>query len=213
MIWLRYWPVVAVFAGLYAFSSAWLAIGLYHAGIVAAWIWRVRQGETTTRRRALMTARWLTVVLGLGTMAGTLLAVAALLPVVLGEAATETSRHLAAALVRSGLEGTGWWAFVLYFVTVHPVLEEIAWRDFLLEKRKGWHLSDAEFALYHLPVLWFLFPGEVLLLGLAFASLNLAGWAWRQMAWRAGGLRLAVVTHLGADAGIMGAVIWLLAGC
>jgi hypothetical protein len=67
--------------------------------------------------------------------------------------------------------------------------------------------EDGAFALYHIPVLHCLFPGEWPLLVGSGLALTAAAWFWRQRARIDGSLRSVALQHVFADAGILGAVL------
>lgn len=203
MLWFRYWPIFAVLLGLYAMESAWAAILLYHAGLLAG-IW--------VRRDALREVRWRSSPLAIfvAVQAG-LVAYPAVrfgLPFLVGSGGVA---ELGTRLEQLGLIGSFFSLFFLYFVTVHPVLEEVGWRGVLQEKSARPHLHDVEFAAYHLPVLWWLFPGQWGLLALAAPTLAAMAWIWR-IARDRFGLIAVIFFHAVADFGVISASALLVRG-
>lgn len=187
---------MAVLAGLYGLNSAWWAILLYHAGIAVA---LSRRPEVLRRLGRGVKPRWMLV----GGMAAAAVAAVAVwwgVPMVLGPSG---GSRLALALNRCGVVGVGRAIFGGYFVTVHPVLEELAWRGLIAGERRPLDRGDVEFAAYHLLVLQRLFPGEWMLLALAMGGLMLLAGFWRELARRTGGLAVPVCVHAGADAGLL----------
>lgn len=189
-------PYAAVVTGLYVVRNAWVAILLYHAGIVA-----VLAGEGRTRtlrstrsgweRRAIVPA---CVVAALGGVALYLL-----WPVVgLGK------EGLANALSEYGLGESRWVLFAAYYATAHPVLEELFWRGRLGSRRFEPAWPDAAFGGYHFLVL-VLFVELPWALASA-AILSVAAWAWRYAAGRFGGLGIPLVSHAVADLSIVLAI-------
>jgi len=203
-VWLRYWPVVAVVLGMYVWTSAWLAILLYHAGILVAACRHPSAGHGLGRGG---TAAGMAFALGAGLLVGPVTWFA--LPVVLGPGVGEA---LALQLERFGLNGWSLAVFCVVFTTVHPLLEELAWRGMLGGDGAGFQRVDLEFAAYHQFVLHRLFPGEWVLLVLAMAGLTGIAWIWRRLAVRSDGLRLVVCVHAGADAGLLAAALVLARG-
>jgi len=93
-----------------------------------------------------------------------------------------------------------WTVFVVYSLAVNPFMEEWYWRAFLLP-RSGIAMGGALFGLMH-------FAGFVVVLSPLDAALLSApafasGFAWGWMRRASGSLWPCVVTHLGADAGIL----------
>lgn len=195
MIWLRYWPVAAVGLGLFGWRSAWAAILLYHGGIGLA-LWR-RPGCLPLLRQGWRPA-WMLGGLLLGLLAAPVVRWGS--PFVLGE---QAGSDLAGTLRLHGLRSGALMAFSVYFVTVHPVLEELAWRGILRSDGGVVGRTDVEFAAYHLVVLHALFPGRTALLAVAAVSLVLLSAFWRAVAHRSGGLAVPVCLHAGADAGLL----------
>jgi membrane protease YdiL (CAAX protease family) len=186
-------------------QSAWIAIIAYHVGTVAGLI---------ARPAALQKLRsgfhpWLAgVAIPLGI--GTFWIVRWLLPWVIGIDADQLWMGMPGRLAAMGLSGGLLTVFAVYFVTVHPVLEDLAWRGVLgdeatLKKRCA---HDLCFAIYHVPVLLYMFPGAWLLAGISFVVLVGASVLWRQIANRTGGIQSVILHHAAADAGILAAVLW-----
>lgn len=200
-LWFRYWPMVAVGLGLYWLENAWWSIGLYHLGLIAF---------ITMRREHLRDVPWRSPAgLSLGLYAMGLLAapfVVFALPMLLGG---EAGAVLGTRFEELGLTGVSLVAFVIYFSTIHPVLEEAGWRGALTTEGKRPHLHDFEFAGYHLLVLHYVFPGKWLVLLGTLVVLVTSAWLWRQLRDHRG--MIAVITfHAAADLAILLAVLWLM---
>lgn len=199
------WPCIAVCIGLLWLDSAWVAIFLYHLVIVLD----VLLDRKVLKELAGGFRLWPVlggIVIGVLTIPTVLLC----LPLLVGMDSAETGQVLAEKLVATGLGGAGLWVFFAYFVTIHPVLEELGWRGVLGSDSKGLHLLDLEFAAYHLIVLNYFFPGAWPLLIVTFLVLSGSAWLWRQMKRWFGGLGSVIVFHAAADAGILVAVSMLL---
>lgn len=202
---------VGLFVGLYVLDSVWAAILLYHAGIIAGLILMRSRGLGTALRSGWRgEVLWITCLVGAagGGFVYELWPIVKLDGLVLRD-----------ALARLGLAGKAWWAFVAYFVTIHPVLEELFWREALVHRVSGGRDDppgsglrrptwlDALFAGYHVLVLsLFLQPVWVVV---SFVVLLTVGWLWRLAAVRWRGLGVPVLSHAVADASIMGAVVAL----
>jgi membrane protease YdiL (CAAX protease family) len=93
-----------------------------------------------------------------------------------------------------------WPLLAWYSLAVNPLAEELYWRGVLLP-RTGVPAGALFFALMHLAGLaaFLPLPHAVLLTVPTFA----AGWAWGWMRRASGSLWPCIVTHLGADAGIL----------
>lgn len=196
-LWLRYLPMAAVIVGIYLFESAWLSMLLYHAGLIAGII---------PQRKRLAQLNWGSspvaplILLVMGLIAGPLVYFG--LPLLTSETVGEEMTSRLAAL---GLEGKSLYVFVTYFVLIHPALEELGWRGVLFFKGGQLHYTDFEFAAYHLLVIYWLFPGDWLLLVVTFLVLTVSAWSWRQLRDRVG-FKGVIAFHAASDFAILVAV-------
>jgi len=192
-------PYIAVLIGMYLFQSAWLAILLYHAGIAGLHLCRKPAGLW----RRLVSGP------GLPLLVPGLIVCALAAPAVwfLWPWLAVSDSVLPAWLAYYGLTGWAWLLFIPYFSIIHPVLEELHWRE-LDPHRTGICRQDLLFAGYHVLVLSQLVktPG----LCLVFVVLTGSSVFWRWSAKRFGGYALPVFTHAMADAGVMAGVCFLL---
>lgn len=186
-------PCVAVLVGLNCLRSAWAAILLYHA-VIVIYLFLTRHD----RPRTELFRGWNN---ALG--AGLTIACACSGPVLvlLWPVITNVSGGLSSALASFGLHGTSWWLFAAYYVSIHPVLEELFWRDALISRSKRIDIVDIAFAAYHVLVLvhFLKFPWVIIV----FVILTLVSWLWRYIAERYHGLAIPIVSHMAAGLGIM----------
>jgi hypothetical protein len=203
------WPLIAVVIGLYGFQNAWGAALGYHAGTILA-LWQMPSG--LGKLRSGFTWGWAAASLGL--MLGTFVSVRLALPRVIGIDPGMFWDEMPSRLASLGLAGPSLVLFGVYFVTLHPVLEDLAWHGVLSVKPivGPFHPHDFWFAIYHVPVLLKIFPGAWVLAGISFIVLVLSSATWRIVAKRTGGLQAMVLQHAAADAAILGAVLWRAAG-
>ena len=191
-------PYIAILVGLCGFRNGWLAFAIYHLGIVL--VISVGRRWGLARELARGWKWWLALT---GMVFGALGCVFILLFLPhLGLAP-----GLAGKLAGLGLSGFSWTLFVAYHALVNPWLEELYWRGLL--GSKAWHpvVEDFAFAGYHILVLAFFVAWPWLMV--AFVALAVAGWAWRGMARRSGGLLVPALSHLVADASVM-ALAWVV---
>jgi len=199
------WPLLAVLAGLYGCHSAWGAIIGYHAGAVCGLL--VRPSALQKLRVGFHPIfAGIAIPLGLATS----WIVRRLVPPVIWIEADELWRGMPDRLSAMGLSGVSLGVFAVYFVTIHPVLEDLAWRGVLADERTPMGLcpQDFWFAIYHVPVLLYVFPGAWLLAGISFGVLVASSIIWREITKRTGGLQSVILQHAAADAGILAAVLW-----
>lgn len=193
-------PYIAVLLGMYLFRSAWLALLLYHAGILAFvairrpyGLWKRMWGGT---KNPLL----------IPGLVGCALAA----PVVyfMWPWFVASDAVLPEWLASFGLSGRAWLCFIPYFSIVHPILEEIHWRGFPAPRARGVCGQDLLFAGYHMLVLCQLI--SPLWLVLVFGILVGSSVFWRWAANRFGGYGLPILTHAVADAAVLAGVIGLL---
>jgi hypothetical protein len=192
-------PCAAVFTGLDIAGSAWSAILLYHAILVAL----------------LLAGRGKTLIPGLlDGWNGRLVIIPGVLSVLCGPALVllwplmdNTPSGMGGALAEFGLQGMSWWLFAAYYVSVHPILEEIFWRGTRGRGSRGIVFADAAFAAYHAVVLrhFLALPW----IALVFVVLTAVSWLWRRVAEHCEGLAIPLISHALADLGIMAAAFYL----
>ncbi len=191
---------VVVFVGLYIFKNAWTAILLYHLGIVLLLI----IGSRKNLIKSIFAGWDLTV----GLIAVAVCALSGPAILVCWEYMRLDQSALGTVLGNFGLHGWSWYLFIIYFATVQPLLEELYWRRFPGRSRKWPCFTDLAFAGYHILVLvWFIkWPWVTA----AFVVLVMAGWTWRRIMHRFGGLAVPILSHIAADISIVTAVGLLL---
>jgi len=190
-------PYVAMIVGLHLLGSAWVSFLIYH-GLVVLTIWRDAE-----LRRDLVRG-WCTKIgvaaIGFGIAGGAMM-------LLLAPYAGIDAALINPGLAKLGLAGAGWLLFVIYHTFVNPWFEEILWRGKLGCDSKRPVADDFLFAGYHVLVLMLFL--DWIWIALAFVVLTIAGWFWRQLRRRFGGLLLPVLSHLAADGSIM-IVVYML---
>jgi len=188
---------MAVIVGMYLLRSAWAALLMYHLGIVLLIVY---DGGVSGWKRLLLGRKpwplFSAVIICL--LSGPL--VLALWQFMALEAAVDPGE----ILVRYGLTGRSWVCFIIYFVVVNPVLEELFWRDYLRSGQRKPSLIDAAFSGYHVLVLTLFIKGPWVFLG--FCILLITGWVWRRISIEQQGLAVPWISHMVADASILIAV-------
>ncbi|MBN1501822.1 MAG: hypothetical protein JW982_16815 [Spirochaetes bacterium] len=192
-------PYIGVITGMYVFKNAFAAIFIYHAGIAAAVC--LFHGEISfntlfkfNNPRLLIFASAVCLLSGLSV-------------VVLWNFIKLPGINLPVIMEQFKLSGINKWIFLLYFSTVHPLIEELYWR-FLADFR-GRYISvgDIIFAAYHIPVLIFFLNASFVLL--CFAVLVAAARIWRYLKQDLNENLTVFISHAFADFSIMLAVFAL----
>ncbi|MDF3127896.1 CPBP family glutamic-type intramembrane protease [Kiritimatiellaeota bacterium B1221] len=194
-----YWgllPSIATLIGMWVLGEALLAVMIYHAGIFGCLLWKKFSLDEGGRGLNLPLFAGLgSICLLTWPMIHLLWPLMVLPGVELGE-----------LLMKWRISGGTVWVFVIYSVTIHPVLEESFWRGMMPDH---WG-SDVLFAGFHLIVLAFLV--QIIWLPAVFSVLAAASFIWRQAVRKTGGLAVPILTHALADLGVILAVRGLLAG-
>ena len=189
-------PYVAVLIGLYVFRNGWIAIGLYHFGIIVFLI----AGD---RNRLLKRIRsgW-NPVMAVSSVVMSVMIFPSIF--FFWEYMQLENVRLNTTLAGFGLHGTSWFFFMIYFSMVHPFLEELYWRGYLESNRKYFSWTDFAFAGYHILVLaWFI---KLSWLVIAFFVLTAAAYYWRYVASKLEGLVVPLLSHIIADVCIIAAI-------
>ena len=192
-------PYVAVLVGLYVLKNAWIAIGLYHFGIVLFLI----AGDRNSLLKKIRTG-WNPKMAAAGAGISVMI-----FPVVfiLWEHMRLENVQLNTTLADFGLHGTSWFIFMMYFSTVQPFLEELYWRGFLESNHKYFSWTDLAFAGYHILVLAKFI--QLTWLVVAFIVLTVAAYSWRYTASKLEGLIIPLLSHIVTDVSII-AVTYVL---
>jgi hypothetical protein len=193
-------PYAAVLLGLYVLRSAWAAILLYHAGMVTLLRLGGQQGLLRSVRQGWSAPAAVAI--------GIVCATCGLLLALLWGTISREYMNLGETLTGFRLSGLSWWVFAAYYVTVHPVLEEIYWRGYLPGAHRFPAAVDVAFAGYHVPVLCLFVKVPWVLV--SFGVLLFAAWSWRQLAARYSGLGVAIAGHAAADLSIVAAAEYLI---
>ena len=193
-------PFGSIAAGLYLLHSAWWAILFYHSGILLILFlngqWDIRHGIFSGWKR--FEGVGMTFLLfGNGPLFILLWPVVSLQSDILSE-----------SLSNLGLSGISLWIFAAWYLTVHPILEEVFWRKYLLERSRWPALTDCAFAGYHVLVLILFLRLQWVLV--SFLALTLTAWLWRKLAIRYRGLAIPIVSHMAAGLSTLAAIFFLI---
>jgi membrane protease YdiL (CAAX protease family) len=191
-------PYLAVWVGLFLFKSAWLTLAGFHIAILLALV-VVRPDIPINILFKSKYPKW---ILGSVLFCSTSGIGLYFLWDIFGIA-----NDLSAELQFIGLTSSSWPLLIAYFSLVNPFIEEYFWRGVLGNNSKKLYIGDAVYAGYHALVLW----GRVHPLSILFAIIIItsAGWLWRQMARKDGGLLAPVLGHMIADFSILLTIYWM----
>lgn len=193
-------PYFAVWLGLFFFNSAWLTLLGFHLGILASLIWlcsdlRISMLLKITKLKYVLLSLLVCFAGGIG--------------LYLFWDIFQVAGDLTEQLSQLGLNAETWPLFIAYFSLVNPFLEEFFWRGVLGNTARGLYFGDLIYAGYHVMVVWnkvSIFSTLAMLAALVFA-----GWFWRQIYRRDGGLLAPVLGHMIADLSIL-LTIYTMAG-
>jgi Type II CAAX prenyl endopeptidase Rce1-like len=189
-------PYAAVLLGLYVLHSAWWALGLYHAGMLAFLLRASGRPALRSLVRGLRFGPGMLTVL-----AGALAGPSFLLAWPWVASASPPVRDVLASV---GLSGAAWLAFLLYYGGIHPGIEEAFWRGLIAPRARRPWITDLQFAGYHAVVLarFLAWPGALT----AAVVLTIVAWTWRRVAVANGGLAVPWMSHFAGDASFLIAV-------
>jgi membrane protease YdiL (CAAX protease family) len=186
-------PYLAVLIGLYAFKNAWIAIGLYHLGIVFFLV----VGNRHSLLKKIYKG-WEPIMAATGIVVSVMIF---FLIFILWKYMQLENVRLDTALVGFGLHGTSWFFFMIYFSTIQPFLEELYWRGYMEFNHKFFSWTDLTFAGYHILVLCLFIKWFWLII--AFIVLTVAAFGFRHIAYKLKGLAVPMLTHIVADISII----------
>lgn len=185
-------PYLAVWAGFFLFSNAWLTLIGFHLAILLTLAWlrptlRVDTLFKTTKPKYVFLSMFVGFAGGIG--------------LYLLWDLFSVSNDLPEQLARLDLNSSTWMGFIAYFSLVNPFIEEYFWRGALGDSARQLYIGDVVYAGYHVMVVWNKVPAYSILITLM--ALVFAGWFWRQLYRRDGGLLAPVLGHMVADFAIL----------
>ncbi len=193
-------PYLAVWAGFFIFSNAWATLIGFHLAILLTLAWlrptlRIDALFKTTKPKYVLLSVFVCFAGGFGLyLLWDMFAIA---------------KDLPEQLARLDLNSSTWAGFIAYFSLINPFVEEYFWRAVLGNTAKQLYIGDLVYAGYHVMVVWDKVPAYSILIMLAV--LVFAGWFWRQIYQRDGGLLAPVLGHMVADFTIL-MTIYRMAG-
>ena len=187
-------PYGATVLGLWILDIPLVAVGLYHAGILCLLVCHPCFPMTLPRGIRL---DWLA---GMSLLCLSVWPVLVLLWPFMHLPGVELGSSLSAW----GLEGPWGFGFIVYSLTVHPVLEETFWRGLLPDRL----LSDILFAGFHVLVMVLFLSWIWVLTG--FLILCAAAFLWRMSKKKTGGLLVPILSHAVADFAIVLGVLHIV---
>ncbi len=188
-------PYLAVAIGLYLLHSAWLAMLLYHTGIILFLIIWAKDNLGLQQLFLGLNLKILSVAIVICSLSGIIIYYLWCFMAL---------DNIDVALTEYGLAGLSWYLFVIYFSIANPLLEELFWRKLLYEKGIFGFLLDVAFAGYHVLVLHLFI--NWLWVFLAFLLLVSAAWTWRYLFNSLNGLAVPWLSHTVANISIILAV-------
>ena len=190
-------PYLAVLAGVYMFNNAFLAIGLYHAGMLLVMlIWKNQRPEYNVNTKLL---KWVYMTFAVFAAGGVILYFS-------WPYFNPNSSMITDKLYILGINKQNWTAFSIYFCVVNAIIEEFFWRGYLGVESLRVNKNDMFFGGYHAFVL-LAFTKPIWILP-AFVVCAIGGWLWRIMHKISGGLTYPILTHVIADFSIVLAVYY-----
>ncbi len=192
-----FFPYMAVSIGLYLLHSAWLAMLVYHSGIILV---LMILGKDDLRIQYLFSGldlKVLSVAMVVGSLSGVII-------YNLWYFMALENVNIDVSLTKYGLAGLSWYLFMIYFSTANPLLEELFWRRFLYKKDISPLLLNVAFAGYHVLVLHLFI--NWLWIFLAFLLLVATAWTWQYLYNSLNGLAAPWLSHTIANTSIVLAV-------
>ncbi len=181
-------PYLAVGSGIFLFRNAWTALLGFHLAIILSLV-LARPGLPIQVLFRSNHIYWVLLSIFLSGSVGIFL--------YFFWSSFGIAGDLSVRLAALGLSSSSWIPFIAYFALVNPFLEEYFWRGYLGSATRIPHLSDFVYAGFHAMII----TGSMSMASVvsSLTVLVLAGWFWRQIARKDGGLLAAVLGHMAAD--------------
>jgi membrane protease YdiL (CAAX protease family) len=189
-------PYISVLIFMYYFSNAIITIFVYHLAVL---YFLFSQNVNDLSKK--IAKGWnfypgIALIL-LGSISGILINTFWNLAVSDNSALTKT-------LMEFGLGNIGWIIFVIYYILLNPLIEELFWRGLLDGKGIKFLLVDLLFAGYHTLVLIFFIKIEWAFI--AAIIIFIASVVWRKIDKSNNGIIISYLSHLAADISIIIAI-------
>ncbi|MEI6521349.1 MAG: CPBP family glutamic-type intramembrane protease [bacterium] len=188
-------PALTTFIGLVIFHNAWLAVGGYF--ITAIIIISIYGDDSCHPLKQHNKSTFIFQIL-LGLVTG--IPLYYLWPILIPDNSAFNNQ-----LTSLGLGGISFLLFLIYIFFINPFMEEAFWRGYLRNDNPRIILNDCWFAIYHVIVMYFFIP--IQLLPLVMISLTIASWHWRQVVKKNDGLKGSSLSHLAADLSLFCALL------
>lgn len=185
-------PYLAVWAGMFIFKNAWIALIGFHIAIVIT-VLLLHSNIPINILFKSKDPKWI-----LGSI---LFCSSGGVGLYLLWDVLDIVNDLPVQLHALGFTLSSWPLFIAYFSLVNPFVEEYFWRGVLGSSSKKLYIGDAAYAGYHVLILWN--SVDTIYLLFAFITLIFVGWFWRQISREDEGLLAAVLGHMAADFSIM----------
>jgi membrane protease YdiL (CAAX protease family) len=185
-------PTLAVSIGLHLLHNAWIAIFLYHAGMLG-FMAGDRQLRPIAQRLKAGFALYPFLALSAFCM------FSGVLIYMLWPWMYTSTTPFNIRLAQYSMGPASYVPFVLYFSLIHPVIEESYWRGWFAHRGQALSpiLQDLAFAAFHVSVvIIFITPAWTLV---AFMVLATMGSTWRAVERRFKGLSMPILSHAAAD--------------
>lgn len=186
---------LAVAVGLFQFESAWGALLGFHVAILGSLL-VARPNLPVSSLFKSQNHKWILLSILLCSSSG--------VTVYLFWGYSGIAADISTQLAVLGLKSQTWLPFIAYFALVNPFIEEYFWRGYLGSPIKSLHISDFLYAGFHGLIL--LSKVQTSAIVFALGMLVAAGWFWRQLFRKDGGLLAPMLGHMAADLTILSAV-------
>ena len=192
-------PYIGVVLGLYILKNAFLSIIIYHLGLITAII--LFRKKISFGKISVVNNRPLLLVSVIAC------SLSGLLLYWLWDTVKLPTLNLSEVMATFGLVGPTKIVFLIYYSTIHPILEELYWRFILDPKDRFFSLSEFLFSTYHILVIGLFVKIEYVIL--IFLILLCVARIWRYFIQSKQERLLVLLTHTVADFSIMYCVIRL----
>jgi membrane protease YdiL (CAAX protease family) len=184
-------PYISVILFLYGTKNAWAALLGYHAGALLF----MTLSNKPAKVKQSVNNLWIPPIAVIYSLGGIIFYF--LWPYLDGQ-------EIGHKLTHYGINAHSWPYIAVYFCFINAVVEEHLWRNYLGSDNLLPTLNDFLFAGYHALVL-LAFTKAIWAIPVIVAC-AFAGWLWRVIKLKSGGMLIPIITHIIADVSIAAAV-------
>lgn len=192
-------PYLGVLIGMYIFNNAFLALFIYHIGIITSLL--TLNSNICIKNLLKINNKKIFILVSL------ICLLSGIIFYFIWGWVKIDDYMLIEILNRYGLFNKNIWLFIIYFSTINPVLEEVFWRETFKPNKKYIEIHDILFGTYHfLVIVQFIKIEFAIITTLALIVISSI---WKFIYYKLDEKLIVILSHAIADASIMVSILFI----